>query len=43
MEERKITNTQMESYHQYLIREEKKHGNRGEISPGCSCFCCLCW
>ena len=23
MEERKITNTQMESYHQYLIREEK--------------------
>ena len=23
MKERKITNTQMESYHQYLIREEK--------------------
>ena len=21
----------------------KKHGNRGEVSPGCTCFCCICW
>lgn len=38
MAERIISEETINAFREYLVLEEKKHGHRGEISPGCPCF-----
>lgn len=38
MAERITSEETINAFREYLVLEEKKHGHRGEISPGCPCF-----
>ena len=38
----KLTVNNIKEFADYLCREEKKHGNTGEIFAGCTVFLCVC-